>query len=156
MNYGTGWTAGGTVSRSLTAETSWQRSAAGNWVLGTYYTARKYRNELCEYGACSVWYSVRATTHEGGAVSGAAVQPKADYCRKFEKGSSIKLNKNSATKWSAGLKLEKIVGLAVSSQVGYSNEEELSVQVTSSSGRRLCGTNRYPAEFPSRIVVKAP
>ncbi|WP_413451664.1 hypothetical protein AA0Y32_14965 [Georgenia phoenicis] len=153
INMGRGWNAGGTVSRSMGITTSWgPRNTAGNWVLGTYYSTAKYKNTLCEYGACSTYHTIRAYMHEGGATSGAASAPTATYCRPYEKGAGVRLNKNAATTWNAGLKISSIVGFNVTSRAGYSNNEVLNI--TATAKRNFCGTNTYPGNFPARIVVK--
>ncbi len=155
VKVGSSWSASGSISRSMGATTTWgSRTTAGNWVLGTYFTLAQYKNVVCDMGVCSTFYNIKPISHEGGAVSGTASRPTANYCRPYEKNSSQTLDRNAATLWSSGLKIGSIVGFDVTSQAGYSKNEKLRVEATASAGRDFCGTNRYPAQYPSRIVVK--
>lgn len=61
-------------------------------------------------------------------------------------------NAQRATTWSNGLSMNGLVGFDASSTAGYSGREKLKNVIP--DRRRICGTNRYPADHPSRVVVK--
>lgn len=154
VKYGSSWSASGTVSRELQSETRWgERTGAVHRILQTRYTVGHYKVTVGEYGACSTYYKKTPIVHEGGAESSAGSNPTATYCRNYEKGGGMTLVKNKATNWTNGLSMASIIGFDVSSRSGYSTSEKLDVDITA-TGRKICGTNAYPADHPSRVVVK--
>ena len=54
-----------------------------------------------------------------------------------------------------GLSLKSLAGINIdaNSSAGYSGSEKFFVDVTR-RGRKICGTNLYPAERPSRVVAR--
>jgi hypothetical protein len=152
VNTGRGFKAGSNISRNMSSSTNWSnRTTSGHKVLGTYYTLGKYRTVYCTSGY--MYDTVKAKSHEGGAVVGTAATPSATYCRTYLKNTGISKTRTKAVTWSAGIKTSGIVGFDLNSSSGYSSSEKLDVQITASS-RQICGTKGYPAESPSRLMVK--
>lgn len=155
VNFGS-WKAGGAVSRTLQATTRWGAlTTAGYRVLQTRYTVGKYKVVVGDgVGSCVTYYTMKPISQEGGATSASTKEPTATRCHRYEKGSGITLDSNNAATWSGGLDISGLVGFDVSARSGYSDSEKLDVHITAAAGRRICGSNKFPAQGPSLVVVK--
>jgi hypothetical protein len=158
LNFGNEWFGGSVaVTRSLQSQTSWgAKTKAGHRILQTRYSAGRFETVIGDMGVCSSYQEVNAIAHEGGAESSAGTNPTATYCRHYEFGAGATFNQGLATSWTNGLSLENIVGIDTFSTAGYSTSEKITVEITDTDGRRICGTNKYPGQFPARVVVKPP
>lgn len=36
----------------------------------------------------------------------------------------------------------------------HSNSEKITIVITDTDGLKICGTDKYPGEYPARVVVK--
>lgn len=156
INFGDGWgEANASITRSLQTETEWgARTAAGHRMLQTRYSVGDFETVYGERGVCSSYRMMDAIAHEGGAEANAGSNPTATYCRNYEFDSKITMNEGFATSWHNGFSLENIVGIDVFSTAGYSTSEKIVVEITAPGGRKICGTDKYPGQFPARVVVK--
>lgn len=148
------WKVGGVASRELSTTSKWAtRKKAGNWELTTRYEMVLWEHMLTDVGVCVRWRSMKGGVHEGGAKSRKGTEPLAGYCRDYEKGSEISITDTRATRYEGGLSAPKLVGFDLNSTAGFSDSEQITVKITKKK-RKICGTNKFPADQPKRVVVR--
>jgi len=97
-------------------------------------------------------YWWQATGYEGGATSSNTSGITAGKCVVQEGGSKYTLNKTHAYEWIGGADSGGILGFWLSSRTGYSST--VSIHISFSKGRYLCGKYDYPGGAPQLLLVK--
>ncbi|WP_141494988.1 hypothetical protein [Kytococcus schroeteri] len=153
---GSGWKAGGTVSRRLTS-TFKVSDLQGNkrQLLKTWWKYGKYNYWSCRDGYV---YStqVKAIHRQGGGWHTYGSIPAAWHCYRYQPNQSEKLDRNRATNWTNGVDTSDAIGIDLAIRSGYSATQSLETRVksTDTDGLRLCGLNTGPAADPRTWVIR--
>jgi hypothetical protein len=101
-------------------------------------------------------YSVRPISWDGGGTYAAATIPSVGTgnCRPFGDGTYQERKTTTATTASSGVKISSIVGIDLTSQVGYSSDAVARIYNDSGVQKRICGTNGVPTS-PGRFLAQA-
>jgi len=100
-------------------------------------------------------YSVKPIRWDGGGsyASEAAPSVGSGNCRAFAPGGSQERKTTKATTATTGAKLSGVIGINLSSQVGYTSDAVARIYNDGSVQRRICGTNGVPTS-PGRYLAQ--
>jgi len=100
-------------------------------------------------------YSVKPIRWDGGGSYGTETSPAvgSGNCRPFAGGTEQERRTSRATTTMTGAKLENIIGINLSSQVGYTSDAIARIYNDGSVQRRICGTNGVPTS-PGRYLAQ--
>lgn len=152
---GGGWRAGGTRSESTSSTTTWPAiSGSTHKVYGTNFNYGEYRYGSQKEGI--FWNEARPRYHHGGAYTYSAAMPAAPSanCGDYPAGGTFTKNEDLAVTWSAGVKLDSMIGIDLSSRSGYSTS--VRNDFTFDTAKRVCGEFTGPGGDSGRLTVKNP
>jgi len=150
----------GTSSVSIDDTFTWGKKALSG--------GRQFRTDFA-YGKFAHWcypvsspslkstykYSVRPIKWEGGGFYATESVPSVGTgnCRPFAGGTSQERKTTKATTASTGAKIANVIGVNLSSQVGYNSDAVARIYNDGSAQRRICGTNGVPTS-PGRYLAQ--
>jgi hypothetical protein len=138
------------------------------WGKRSMNTGRQFRTDFT-YGKFAHWcypvsapsqksvykYSVKPIRWEGGGSYATETPPAvgSGNCRPFAAGGIQERKTSKATTTSTGAKLANVIGVNLSSQVGYTSDAVARIYNDGSVQRRICGTNGVPTS-PGRYLAQ--